>query len=37
MGDGGGGYASGSVSGVRGKWRFQFIYLPPTFSKTLEK
>lgn len=37
MGDGGGGYASGSEGGVRGKWRFQFTYLPPTFAKTLEK
>lgn len=37
MTNGGGGYASGSEGGVRVEWRFQFIYLPPTFAKTLEK
>lgn len=37
MGDGGGGYASGSEGGVRGKWRFQFIHLPPTSAKKLLK
>lgn len=37
MGDGDGGYERSGQAGMRVEWRLQFIYLPPTFAKTLEK